>query len=290
MAKYKISVSMDEKNFFWIIVENHKIINNNPTKEELSNISKTICYNETNICPRCREENGITDRSILYPGRTYREKNKDGKKTGKWVCSKHWSRYYNNYDPNSWNNIRKGLANYNIDNQNPNSSQAKGDKGEELLSTWKNYKNLGKKDYHSRRDFLDEETGMYYQVKTSYYNPIETCWSASFQNEIKSIGKGFMFKDLYLFCISEDGKRVERVYRIPEKEIEISEEGITKRTIIKVYKNPTDSWGNHITPWYEQYRISNENEELKKLNEMWREITMQKNLENAEKNPMLIFE
>lgn len=273
MVIYKISASIDEKNFFWIIVANGKIINKNPTKEELDKISKTKYYNDVNICPICRKENSITDKSILYPGSAYREKNKNGKKTGNWICGKHWLRYYNKYDSNSWNNIRKGIANYNIGNQNPNSSQAKGDKGEELLSRWKHYKNLNKEDYHSRRDFLDEETGLHYQVKASYYSSIDTCWNANFQNEIKSIRRGFRFSYLYLFCISKDGKRIERVYKIPEEEIEIIEKDITKRKTIRVYKSPTDNHGNHITPWYEQYRILNESEELKKLNEIWKEIT-----------------
>lgn len=35
MAKYRISVSFDEKNFFWIITQDGRIINRSPTKEAL---------------------------------------------------------------------------------------------------------------------------------------------------------------------------------------------------------------------------------------------------------------
>lgn len=70
MAKYKISVSLDEENPFWIVVDNGRFIRN-PTEEDLK-CTRSITYNLTNICPRCREEwekDGIelTDKSILYP-------------------------------------------------------------------------------------------------------------------------------------------------------------------------------------------------------------------------------
>lgn len=72
MSKYRLSVSFDETNFFWIIIENGKIISRNPTKEDLMG-TKLKSYNKTNICSVCIEENKnngkeLTDKSILYPG------------------------------------------------------------------------------------------------------------------------------------------------------------------------------------------------------------------------------
>lgn len=78
MSICKINVSTDEKEYFWIIVENKKIINMNATREEIRKISRTIYYNPTNVCPICREEKEITDRSILYPGNARKYKDGDG--------------------------------------------------------------------------------------------------------------------------------------------------------------------------------------------------------------------
>ncbi len=64
MSRYRISVSIDEKNFFWIVVDNGKFIRN-PIKEDLKG-TKLKSYSKTNICSKCREENRITDNIILY--------------------------------------------------------------------------------------------------------------------------------------------------------------------------------------------------------------------------------
>lgn len=90
---------MDRNNFFWIIVENGKIINNYPTKEDLSK-AKVKYYNRTNICHMCREEGDITDKSILYPYNAYREKDKDRKEIGEWICRRHYMKDWRLYDPN----------------------------------------------------------------------------------------------------------------------------------------------------------------------------------------------
>lgn len=100
MAKYKIHVSIDEKKFFWIIVENGKIINKNPTKEELDE-AKVKYYNRTNVCYICRKEGKITDKSILYPYNACREKDKDRKEIGEWICYNHYKRDWQMRDPNN---------------------------------------------------------------------------------------------------------------------------------------------------------------------------------------------
>lgn len=112
MAKYRISVSFDEKNFFWIITQDGRIINRSPTKEGLIGVM-IRSYNKANVCPICREEyerNGkeLTDKSILYPGNAKREKDKNGKETGRWICVRHKSKYYNDM-PDSYDNIKKSI-------------------------------------------------------------------------------------------------------------------------------------------------------------------------------------
>ena len=63
----------------------------------------------------------------MYPKNARHEKDKDGKETGEWICSIHWHRDYNKYDPNSTDNIIKSLANCRTGNQNTNSPCANGD-------------------------------------------------------------------------------------------------------------------------------------------------------------------
>ena len=112
MTKHKIHVSIDEQNFFWIIVENGKVINKNASKEDLNKITtKVYQYNKTNICPRCREEKKdgkeLTDNSILYPKKVLHETNKNGMKIAEWVCFIHGQKNYQKYNSNSKHKIMK---------------------------------------------------------------------------------------------------------------------------------------------------------------------------------------
>lgn len=195
-----------------------------------------------------------------------RERDSDRIETGKYVCKHHYNLNYDTNvrikDPNNTNNLLKSIGNRRTGNQNPNSTNAKGDKGEELLCIWKKFNNLNKvNDNYSIRspiDCIDEKTGLLYQVKIAYYNSINRCWNQSFKNLHDSISKGFRFKNLFLFCISEGEMRTLRAYEIPEKEV-------IKRLSITIVENPS-----RIT-WYGIYRLENK-EELKKLNEIWEEL------------------
>lgn len=231
-------------------------------------------YNEGNICHRCLEECKTIEESRLYSGNACREKDKDENETGEWVCANHYRRDYQRYNSNSTNNIIRSMANCRTGNLNPNSPKGKGDRGEELLCKWKGYKNLNKEnDNYSRGtpiDCLDENTGQYYQIKIAYYNPVDMYWIQKFKNIHDSIRKGFRFRSLFLFCISEDGKIVERVYEIPEKEVN----NVVKIKIVKYRKNGL----LYEDGWYEKYRLKDE-KEMKKINEIWKKI-----LEEEKKN------
>lgn len=65
------------------------------------------------------------------------------------------------------------------------------------------------------------------------------------------------------YCISKDGKRIERIYVIPFLEI-------NGRICISIIKSPTNNMGIPVIPWYEKYRVNEK--ELKKANEIWKEI------------------
>ncbi len=316
MTKYKKYVSIGGKNPIWVVAEDGKIINENPTKDELKdlevephkikrrkrytkkhilglivrfyekngrvpkdndfrysselpdpstiqiyfrNLNNAIRdaglwekrYNQTHSCDRCGGNFGELERLGRTPLKEYDEK-RDW--TGNWDCYN----CYEKYDPNSQRNVKKSLADHRTGNLNPNSSQEKGDKGEYLLCKWKGFKNLNEEhdNYSFPIDCIDEKTGLYYQVKIAYYNPKKRCWSQNFKNLHNSIIRGFRFKSLFIFCVSEDGKRIERIYEISEKEV-------ICRTGVAIVKNPSRG-----VQWYEQYRLEDK-DELEKVNDIW---------------------
>jgi hypothetical protein len=277
MSKYRISVSIDGENFFWIVVDKGRFIRNT-TDENLIG-SKLKSYNKTNICIRCREESEreekeLTDKSILYPKNACKEKDKNGNETGEWVCTKHWLINYNRHNPNSYNNIIKSLADNRTGNINPNSNNGKGKKFQKLTNRWRsNVSTIPVKDLNEENDNYnspidhtrDSELGIL-QTIGRFYDPVIGLWDTSHLD--RDWLKEF---DHYIFyCMSKDGKYVERIYIFPKKEIYDPYTSQWRKSI-SVYKNPTDSHGNPITPWYEKYRVKDKNV-LKKVNDIWKEI------------------
>lgn len=248
MVKYKVRISIDGENFFYVIIENGKVINRNAIREDLVKImTKELYYNETNICPICREEKErygieLSDRSILFPKNSRHKKNECGEICDIYVCNRH--------------------SHSIIGNRDPNSSNAKGNKGEELLCKLKGYTNLNRKYGKYPIDCIDEITGDYYQVKIANYNSIEGCWSQIFKNEYRSIRQGFRFRNLHLFCIHEDKQTIERYYEIPEKELKQS---------ISIRKNPSKGF-----QWYEKYRIY-DHMVLERINDIWKRMLERQN-------------
>lgn len=57
------------------------------------------------------------------------------------------------------------------------------------------------------------------------------------KSERRALSKGFKFHRLIYYCVSKDGKIIDRIY-------ELAEEEIKNRSSIAVSKNPTDSWKN----------------------------------------------
>lgn len=285
MTKYKISVSLDGENFFWIVVDRESLIKN-PTEEDLKDaIVKT--YSKTNICPICIKENEIcgkelTDKSILYPRIACKEKDKNGNKTGRWICHRHSRRDYQRYDPNSQANIKKSVRSCRTGNQDPNSNQAKGDNYQELTHIWTGAEDLNKKNdnYNSSNDHgpiskhvffmiggeLVDLYGKIPQTKGKYYDTRNQIWAESCTNEY-----GKVFDYLIFYCTSEDGNIIERIYFITKKEIE-------KRGTIAIYKNPSKG-----IQWYKPYRITDK-EVLTRVSEIWSQI-----LENRKKKTVKLY-
>lgn len=252
----------------WVIVdENGMIVNKNPTKEELKGLdkfpekdgrSKSRCgYVVGTICYRCIEEKNVTNNSVLCPGIAYVEKDKEGNETGRHICASHYNKDKRKNNSNCLDNVKKSLANCRTENQDPNSSNAKGDNILELACILYELENLNKKynNYTTSIDCYDSKTGLYHQIQGRNYNSRNGLWLFSnFEDEW-----GKIFENMICFCKSKDGKIVERIYKFPWKEI-MRVKGIA------IYKNPSKGGQQN-----EQYRIVDK-DELKKANDIWKEI------------------
>lgn len=261
MSKFRIFVSIDEKNYFWIITQDSIIINNNPKKEDLIG-TKTKSYNETNICPRCREENNITDKSILYPGNSRHEIDKTGKETGGWVCAKHWTRNYH-HSPTSSHTAMKLTGQRRTGNlRDPRMIFAQN--CEKLTSTWRNVDILSEKydNYNLPFDHSkDSKLGIIQTKGISQSVEIKglleyDCWRCSIVHEHKKI-----FNYLILYCFSKDRKLIERIYIISYSEI-------VRRGGIYIPKTSTG--------WCEKYRTM-DNNVINNVNKLWNKILEENN-------------
>lgn len=240
MTKYRSYRIIDGKGK-WVIVDNNgKIIDKNPSKEDLKStvLHKSsdrrvpkLYYNRTNTCDRCGEK--------LVLGKVWREYNREGNWTGNWVCGKCQQRY----DPNSLNNIIKSMANRRTGNINPNCTSAKGDLFEELTCRWRGVKNLNieNDNYESSIDHSrDSELGIIL-TKGKFYDPVNGLWKQECKRDHNK-----EFHNLIFYCVSNDGKIIERIYIFPKEEI-------IKRIGFAIVKNPTRTGGRY-DQWYEKYR------------------------------------
>ena len=210
-------------------------------------------YNSTDTCEKVKEDGKICRRD--FHGKAYREIDKDIW-TGKWICSQCYLKKRDKKKRHEEYRERY-ITNRLTGNQDPNHSNTKGDLTEELTNRWKGTDNLNKKNdnYRFKIDHSpDPITGLIYQTKSKRYDPINRCWKHHWEREHN---KGFDI--LVFYCISKDGKTIEMIYEFPKFEV-------IKRTGTAIYKYVLR--GPH---WYEKYRVTNE-EELKKVNKIWREI------------------
>lgn len=251
MTKYKVYISIDGYDFSWVIIENSKVISRNATREELVKITtKVMHYNNTNICPRCIEENNITDKSILYPKNARTEKDKDGNNTGKWICYKHYK--------TDWNNVLKSMTVCRLGNIN-DPNKIFGDNCEELTCRVFGVDNLNKKNdnYGSPIDHSQHPILGILQTK-----------GARFSRDVGTIGGWNIvygviehekqYDNMVIWCVNKGGGIIERGYIIPKAEI-------NKRRSIGIAKNPSKGG------WYREYRIKDKNK-MNKINDIWSKI------------------
>jgi hypothetical protein len=286
---HKISVSFDGINFFWVVVKYGKFIRN-PTREDLKDAIVKY-YNRTNICPTCRKEYNIgeiselTDKSILYPKNAMRGVNKYGNKTGEFVCSSHWRRYYQRYDPNSSLNARKSVANRRTGNNNDLhlilSENCEYETtilfGAEKLSD-ENYSYNLPLDSGPITDNISIMIGdkLVYlfgkvlQTKGSNILTMNIIKGLSYYEYERWLLSGIegewikKFDHLIFYCITKDRKMIERIYVFPKEEI-IGKQGIS------IIKNNSRGIG-----WYEKYRVT-DIEFLERANRIWQKIINKNN-------------
>lgn len=273
MAKYKIHITIDDHNKFWIVIDNGKFIRN-PTEDDLKG-AKSIAYNSTNICPRCREDNNITDKSILYPNNACHGINKDGDDIDEWVCCNHRRKDYERYDPNSRATIQRQLRDRRTGNLKE-PRQILADNCEELTEKWLGAKRLSVKyDKYSMLpldhdpitkhisvtigDKLVDLYGKLPQTKGRRYNSKFGQWSHKW--EIERYKK---FDILIFYCVSEDGKVIERIYIFPKKKV-VETNGTS------IVREATNSRGVPIISRHERYRVKDK-DILKKVNDLWNKI------------------
>ncbi len=213
---------------------------------------------EIGLCPRIKKDTGKPCGRPLTPRNRCEERDKNGNKTGIWICLICYNRD-SSHRQDSRNNVLKSIANSRTGNLDPGCNKAKGDLGEELTNRWRGTKNLNKENDnylnpidHSR----DLELGII-QTKIAWYNPENKCWTKSWENEWYK-----EFDNIIIHCISTDGEIVERTYIIPSWEV-------ISRTGIKIVKY--DIKGNlYKEGWYDKYIASEE--EMIKINEIWQEM------------------
>lgn len=217
------------------------------------NKKKSERYNETNTCPRIKS-NGKTCGEKLAPTKACREIDKNGNKTGRWICTSCYLEDDRKERYLSLSGCRTG-------NLNKTCSTAIGNLFEELTEIWKNVKNLNKEldCYNTSLDHSANNEGIVYQTKARLYSPKYGRWGFSYlRNEWKK-----EFHYMICYCASEDGKIIERIYEIPKLEI-------TKKTGINILKYDLKK-NLYDKGWYENYRITDE-DNIKKVNEIWKKI------------------
>lgn len=218
-------------------------------------VPKIRHYNPTNICDNV-DEDGNKCEEKLVSGRVRRDYDKDGNWTGKWICKMCRMKEYRKLS-NSNSNIIKSLRDRRIGNQNPSSENAKGDNSQELACILYEWEDLNKKynNYNYPVDCYDSKTGLYHQVKGVFYYSERGFWP--FTNFEREFGK--KYETMVCFCISKDGKTIERIYKFPENVVK-------NRYGATIVKNPVRG-----VQWYKKYRVEDE-DELKKANDIWKHI------------------
>lgn len=207
-----------------------------------------IFYNPTGICDRCNKEK-------LIQGKVYREYNKDGNWTGKWLCGKCWHK-----EKSAKNHeVFKLLAKHRTNKCDLDITNSRGSALEELTCIWRGVKNLNieNDNYNSPIDHSrDSELGIIQTKGGTYYL---NGWRLNKLDRERNKPIDYII----FYCVDKNFRNIERIYIIPKSEI-IGRQGIT------FVKDPSRG-----IPWYEKYRVKDEGT-LKMVNDIWIDIINKK--------------
>lgn len=280
---YKTFVTIDEQNKFWVVMKNGRFIRN-PTEKELER-AKIKSYSSTNICPICidewkRGESELPDDSILHSGNVFHMTDARGEKMEELVCRNHGKWCYNKYSPNSRDNIRKTMADHRTGNLK-DQGNIFAEVCQKLTCELFDVDDLNKKLDHYCTPYdhshISKEISIEIEGKSLDLSGkrLQTK-GAHFSIDIKGYTFGYLkgewskdFDFEILWCVGEDGLKIDRGYMIPKDKIYNTEikKGIQTITI---YKNPSR------LSIYEQYRITDD-DVIKKANEIWKKIWFRQN-------------
>ena len=270
MTYYKSKRPIDGKRPIWVIVdETGKIVNRNPTKDELKGVEKEILPaftrgNSTRnkifrTCCTCKSH----DTYIRTNGSESWFKHKCEKSgcTGFLCLSCYRKEKYKNGGMTV--NLLQSIKNCRTNNQNPNHEATKGDNTIELACILYGWEDLNKKydNYTTSIDCYDPKTGLYHQIQGRCYSMEYGRWPfGNLKNEWDKT-----YENMICFCFDKDWNIVKRIYKFPQDVV------VEHMTGINIVKNPSRG-----ISWYEGCRETNE-DELRKANELWKEILERRN-------------
>ena len=270
MTKYRVYVKISEQNRFWVVAEDGRLIKKmiNITRENIIE-TKSISYNDTNICPECRKENNITDKSILFPQNARRKTDEKGNKTEEWLCRRHGYNSYSRNDPISHHNMIKLLTGRRTGNlTDPKTIFS--DKCQKVSCIWFGVKDLNKEldNYTTPIDHSPIPKGVFIEIGGKLVDlsgKIPQTKGINFKTYIGKEGgwevtclereRNKKFDITIVYCISEDRKTIERIYIFHK-------EAMLNKTIA-IVKNP--KYGNQ---WYNSYMVTDK-KELDNVNKIW---------------------
>lgn len=251
MTEYYMSTRLiDGKPKKIIADKNGDIVNRNPSKDELKDLEKElytgkhkirkhIYYNETNTCDNIKEDGKKCEEKLVPHTNAFRERDKEGKETGRWLCNKCSCKQRSKL-PNSNNNIMKSLRNTRINTLDPNSSKAIGDLFQELTCIWRStisivpIEDLNKKldNYNTPIDHSwDSELGII-QTKGRIINT-NNRWVFDTRTEYYK-----KFDHTICYCTDRNMKIIERMYIFPKDVMYNTSIGIVKYDCLgRLYKN-----------------------------------------------------
>lgn len=202
-----------------------------------------------------------------------RERDSEGIDTRRYICKEHYFKNYNRYryaddmkDSNSFVFFQKATRKVRMGNLDPNSNLGVGNNFEKLSEIYFDIDNLNviNNNYRFPIDHSKHSILGIMQTKGAFFS-IDVGAKGGWQIGYRTTEYKKQYDKMICWCASKDGKTIERGYIIPKNEID-------KRRSIGIVKDPR-TW----PVWYEQYRITNE-KELKKINEIWKQILVEKGL------------